>query len=256
MPTKMHELLAVFDDQKGQATKTRTDLMATFNNKPHLFGKKVVTFRSNQEGVAPVTESQLDINTTLSKELEWASGFLTKAIDTGYQVDLGNLEAKADLVIEDGKMPIVIAKDVPATSLLQLEKHLAAVRDLVLTIPTLDPAKGFSLDTSTGKGIYKAREVVKEKTRKDKKVLKLAAATDKHPEQVQVYDADIPVGTILEQEWSALTTPAIKSEMLARCDTLIQAVKKARSRANSIDLDVTGKRIGKQLLEYVFQPLA
>lgn len=254
---KMHELLAVFDDLKGQATKTRTDLQATFNSKPHLFRKKIVTFRSNQPGVEPVTESQSDIQSTLSKELTWVSNFLTKAIDASYQIDLGNTQAKADLVVEssDGTVALTV-KDVPATSLLQLEKYLLQVRELAAAIPTLDPAQGFEPDKASGAGIFKAREVVKDRTKKDKKVLQLAKATDKHPEQVQVIDVDVPVGTILEQEWSALTTPATKSEILSRVDTLIQAVKKARSRANSMELDVTGNKIGKQLLDFVFKPLA
>lgn len=254
---KMHELLATFEDQKGQATKTRTDLIGTFNNKPVLFRRKVVTFRSNHEGIQPVTEAQSDIQTTLQKEISWVSTFLAKSMDVGYQIDLGNTLAKADLVVEDeaGKNLLTV-KDVPATSLLQLEKHLIQVRDLALAIPTLDPAQGFVKDDATGKGVWKAREVVKDRTKKDKKVLVCAPATDKHPAQVQVYDVDVVIGTTLEQEWSSLTTPALKSEILSRCDTLIQAVKKARSRANSIELDVTANKIGKSLLDFIFQPLA
>lgn len=265
---KMHELLAVFDDQKGQATKTRSDLISTFSTKSHLFRKKVVIFRPAQEGVAPVTEAQSDIQSTLSKELDWVSNFLAKSIDCGYQIDLGNTLAKADLIVEDqglvhstepGKVEKTAAlyiKDVPATFLLQLEKHLLAVKELAVAIPTLDPAQGFALDEKSGKGIWKAREVIKERTKKTKKVLVLAPPTDKHPAQVQPYDEDVPVGTVMEQEWSALTTPAIKSAVLANIDTLLQSVKKARSRANAIDLDPAGAKIGRQLLDYIFKPLA
>lgn len=250
--SKMHELLAVSDDLKGQAAKTRADLTATFLNKSHLFRKKIVTFRPLEAGKEPITESQSDIQTTLAKEVAWVSNFMAKAIDSGYQIDLGNTTAKADLVVDDS----LTIKDVPATFLLQLEKHLVQVRDLAQALPTLDPAQGFEQDTAFGKGIWKAREVVKERTKKVKRVLTLAPATDKHPAQVQVYDADEPTGTLLEQEWSALTTPATKSEILTRCDTLIQAVKKARSRANQLELDVTGNQIGKKLLDYIFKPIA
>lgn len=250
---KMHELLAVSDDLKGQSTKTRTDLQSTFTNKPHLFRKKVITFQSSEEGKPSKTESQSDIQTTLKKELDWVAGFMTKAIDSGYQIDKGNTVAKADIIVEG--TPINI-KDVPATFLLQLEKHLLQVRELASTIPTLDPAQGFEESKVDGKGYWKAREVEKERTKKDKKVLTLAPATDKHPAQVQVYDADVVIGTLREQEWSTLTTPAIKSEILARVDNLIQAVKKARSRANSMELDITGIKVGKLLLDYVLSPLA
>lgn len=254
--SKMHELLAVFDDQKNQANKVRTELTGTFTAKSHLFRKKITTFQPIAENSQPVTEAQSDINTTLSKELEWVSAFLTKAIDSGYQIDMGNTQVKADLIItdKDGKEQ-VLATGVPATFLLQLEKHLVNVRDMAATIPTLDPAQGFELDKAAGKGIYRAREVKKTRTKKDKKVLTLYPATDKHPAQVQAFDEDVVTGNILEQEWSALTTPSIKSEILARCDMMIQAVKKARSRANSTDLDVSAHKIGEKLLKYVFAPL-
>jgi hypothetical protein len=253
---KMHEIIAVSDDLKGQATKTRTDLISTFTSKPHHFGKKIVTFRPDAEGLSPTTEEQSEIQTTLIKEIAWVSGFLTKAIDNGYQVDLGNLQAKADLVVEgqDGK-PIVFAKDVPATFLMQLGRHLQAVRDLANTIPTLDPVKGFTRDDKQEKGIYVAREVIKPRTKKVKKVLVLTPSTDKHPAQVQSYDDDEKIGTTLTQEWSSLATPGVKSQILARADSLIQATKKALSRANSLELDVTAQKVGKQLLDYVFAPL-
>lgn len=247
----MHELLAVNDDLKGQATKTRGDLISTFNTKRHLFEKKIVTFKPVADGAQAQTEAQSDIQTTLKKEIEWVNNFVTKAIDVGFQIDLGNTQAKADLPFGVG-----IIKDVPATFLLQLEKHLTQVRELVLAMPTLDPAKGFTPDKDAGSGVYKAREVNKERTKKEKKVLTLVAPTDKHPGQAQVYDADVKTGDIQEQEWSALTTPAKKSEVLARVDELIQSVKKARSRANAHEVDVATAHVGKQLLDYVFQPLS
>lgn len=253
---KMHELLAVSDDQKNQANKSRTDLISTFTSKPLLFKKKISTFQSNAEGAKPLTEEQSDIQTTLEKELKWVGGFISKAIDSSYQIDIGNTQAKADLVVEGPKGPHTLATGVPATSLLQLEKQMLAVRELLSAMPTLDPAQGFSKDDTSEKGIWKARDVVKNRTRKEKKVLEIVKATDKHPAQAQVYDADVNIGTVLEQEWSSLTTPAIRAAMLSKVDELVQAIKKARSRANSIDLDTTGHKIGKSLLDYVLEPLS
>lgn len=247
----MHELLSVYDDQKGQATKTRTELAATFTNKPHLFRKKVQTFRPLAENAKDVVEIQADIQSSLSTEITWVGEFLARAMDSGYQIDLGNTHAKADLIV-DG---VALATNIPATFLLQLEKHLVNVRDLAITMPTLDPAQGFTLDSSAGKGIWKAREVIKNRTQKQKKVLQLSPSTDKHPAQVQAYEEDVVIGNILEQEWSALTTPAIKSQVIANCDKLIQATKQARSRANSVELTVEKQNIGKSLLDFIFKPL-
>lgn len=250
--SKLHELLAVNTNLENQGNKTRAELMTTFDKKRHHFGEKLVTFKSNAEGATPVTEEQSDIQTTVHKELEWISGILTKTIDVGHQIDVANTQAKADIVTEDGT---AIAKDVPATSLLQLEKQIQKVHELLVTIPTLDPAKGFAQDTSREKGIYKAREVTKNRTRKEQRPLVLYPATDKHPAQTQLVTEDVPVGTILEQEWSALLTPATKGDLLERTEILLRAVKKARARANELDIDVTTQRIGKTIFDYLFAPL-
>lgn len=250
---KLHELLAVGTNLDNQTSKTRADLKNTFDKKRHLFEQKLVTFKSNEEGVAAVTESQSDIQSTVSKELEWITGIIARSIDVGHQVDVANTQAKADIVTENDE---VIAKDVPATSLLQLEKELKEFHALLNTIPTLDPAKGFSQDEAREKGIFKARDVNKVRTKKSAKPIVLFPATKEHPAQTQMIAEDIPTGTIVEQEWSALLTPSMKGDLIDRVEVLTRAVKKARARANELEIDVAGHKIGKKLLDYILQPLS
>lgn len=250
---KLHELLAVEGNLENQANKCRTELAGTFDKKKHHFGEKRITFTANTEGAQPVTEEQSDIQTTVQKEIAWIVGIVAKSIDASHHIDIANTQAVADVVTEDGA---TVLKGVPATSLLQLEKRLKEIHELIVAVPTLDPAKGFQPDPQREKGIFKAREVSKNRTKKHQRPLELSPATDKHPAQVQLITEDIPVGTILEQEWSSLITPAMKSDILDRCDILLRAVKRARARANELDLDVAGNKIGKTLLDFVFQPLA
>lgn len=47
---KLHELLAVEGQLKGQAQATRTELRGSFEKKRHLFEEKVLTYVSNEEG--------------------------------------------------------------------------------------------------------------------------------------------------------------------------------------------------------------
>lgn len=247
---KLHELLAVEGNLKAQAEAARKDLLNTFEKKRHLFRESRKTFHSSEENAAPdVVEDQLDLNTTVPREIEWITGFIQKAIDAGYQVCEGNMGARADIVLDDNT---AIAKSVPATALMELGHRLKDLQDFVAGIPTLDPAKGFTLDPARGTGIYKAREERKTRTRKIKRGLELAKATDKHPAQVTLIEEDIPIGTIIEQEWSGLVTPARKADLLERVEELIRAVKKARSRANEIELEVQSHKIGSVLLKYVF----
>jgi hypothetical protein len=250
---KVHELLAVQGNLNGQATKTRTGLIETLQKKRHLFEKKLKTFTpKTEEGGAATVEEQQDIQTTVVAEIEWLQKHLVKMLNVGYQVDLANREAKADIVTEDGQ---TLARDVPATTLLWLEKRVTEIKELIDAIPSLDPAKGFQPDHDAGKGIYKAREVTKTRSRKMKKVYVKFPATKEHPAQTELVDEDVPVGTTAEQEWSALITPALKADLLNNADMLYRAVTKARSKANEHEITVEGKEIGAELLDYVFKPL-
>ena len=245
--SKLHEILAVESNLENQANKCRTDLLNTFEKRRVLFEEKKIVFTPSTEGEQETVESQLDIQSNIPKEITWISQHIAKALDASYQVAEANTRARADVELEDGA---VVLRNVPATSLLELEKKLAEVHALVAAIPTLDPTKGFVKDESRS-NIYKAREVVKVRTRKGKRVIVLYNATTEHPAQTQLIDEDLPVGKLREQEWSGLITPAAKSEMLDRAEILIRAVRKARSRANDIEVDSTQK-IGNTLLKYVF----
>lgn len=245
----LHELLAIESSVKNQADKCREETKDGFEKKRHLYHAKLVTFRSNDEGVADKTEEQLDLQSTIPEQVDWLREFLENAMDTAYRVAEANTLARGDVTIEGGD---TLLEKVPATALLDLEKRVKEIHDFVAAIPTLDPAKGFQPDPERGKGVYKAR--LEEKTRKKKiqRPLELAAATDKHPAQVQLVSEDVPVGTILTQEWSGLITPAMKATLLARTDTLARAVKQARSRANAQEVP-EGKKVGKVLLDFIFQ---
>ncbi len=246
---KLHELLAVEGNHETQANKCRGELAETFQKKRHHFEEKKVTFISNAEGAQATVESQSDIQTSVKKELDWISSFITKSLDASFQVAAANTHAKADIILEDDT---VLATDVPATSLLELEKRVTEVMQLIAVIPTLDPAKGFSPDSQRGDGIYQARQVNKKRTAKTSKVITLAEPTKEHPAQVQLVQVDVDVGTIQEQEWSSLISPAQKADLLSRCEILGRAVRRARSRANEATVDTT-KKIGAKLLDYVFK---
>ena len=251
--TKLHALLAVYENLKGQATKVRGELAGTFKGKRSLFEGRRKTFTSNEEAnTVPVTEDQQEIQSTVKKEIEWIQPYLARFYDAAYQIDVANTEAKADIETEDG---VVLIAGVPTTTLLQLEKRVQELREFIEAIPTLNAEKSFQPDPEKGDGYYKAREIVKTRTKKTKKALVLYPHSDKHPAQTQLIDEDVPIGTILEQEWSALLTPALKAGLLDRAEILYRAVTRARSKANEQEIDVRDKKIGKTLLDFVFEPL-
>lgn len=245
---KLHELLAAAKSITGQATHKRTELMATFDKRVHLFSKKLVTFKPVTEGIPDEIREQRDIQTSVKAELAWISKAIVKAIDAGFSIDVANTEATADIVLESGS---TLATGIPATALLQLEHRIKELAELLKTVPTLDPAKGFKLDPDTGDGVYKAIEVNKVSTKKVEEFITVAAATKEHPAQVTKVTNDVKVGTILEQEWSSLITPSDKADLLDRCEDLLRAVVAARSRANDANVDQKVTKIGDMLLGYV-----
>ncbi len=233
---KLHALLAIEGQLKGQAAKTRTDLKATLEKKRHLFEQKRVTFQPHEEGAAAVTETQSDIQSTIPQELAWIAGIWGKALDVSYQVAELNTQARADVVLDDGR---ILLKNVPATALLELEKRAGEIQDLIVAIPTLDPAKAFQPDEHAGKHVFVAREVKKQRTKKMQRPIVLYEATKEHPAQVQLLSEDVPIGWVTEQEWSGLISTTRKGELLERAEELRRAIRTARTRANDRALEPT-----------------
>jgi hypothetical protein len=60
----------------------------------------------------------------------------------------------------------------------------------------------------------------------------------------------------MSRSTSSLTTPAIKADMLDRADILLRATSQARSRANDHSVETKEVKIGNDLLNFVFKPLA
>lgn len=245
---KLHELLAVEGQLKGQAQATRTELAATFEKKRHLFEEKVTVFQPVEESAEAKREQQSDIQTSVRKELDWIKDIWAKALDVSLQVQEGCTAARADVVLDNG---MIVMRNAPVLALLELEKRAGEFQELVSAVPTLDPAKGFSLDAQRGSGIYKAREVSKTRTRKAQRPLVLYPATPEHPAQTQLITEDVAVGTVVEQEWSSLITPTEKADMITRAEELRRAIKKARMRANDATA-ADSLKFGADLLGYVF----
>jgi hypothetical protein len=78
----------------------------------------------------------------------------------------------------------------------------------------------------------------------------LYEATDKHPAQIEKWEEQVAVGKYVTNVQCGMLSPADKSTLLGRCDRLIQAVKKARMKANMVD--VVDQSIGKEIFSFVF----
>lgn len=158
--------------------------------------------------------------------------------------DAGNRLTSADIVLDDGTE---IAKDVPAPTLLFLEKQLLDLYTFCEKLPTLDPAETWSLDQA--KGYYTTPAVQTVKTKKVKKAIVLYPATDKHPAQTQLIDEDVIVGHWTTIKHSGAIPDEQRRGLVRRVAVLQKAVKEARERANLHEVEE--RRIGDKLFGYI-----
>lgn len=243
---KLHEILAVEGDLDATAKKVVEEATVTFVKKPDHFLEAHRTLSMFDEGRSQEnTEESKALVTTVADKLSYVKGHVAKYLDTFAQKEATNQTAVADLTFEGA-----VFNKVPATCLLGLESKLKALRSMYEAIPTLQPGIDWALDPERGNNIYKAVELeTRMKTEKQIQHKILVDPTDHHPAQVEKWTADVSVGKFTDRKWSGMMSPAEKSDLLGRLDTVIRAVKKARQRANTAE--VVPVTIGKALLDYI-----
>lgn len=246
---KLHEVVAVADDNRGLFDKLLVEIRSTFTDRlAHFTG-----FRKSYQSIIDDDyerdpEVKVMTETVLGK-LNYYEDKLISIFDTQFQREKTNCIAKADIIVifPDGKEETV-AMEVPVTYLIQLEKQLSTLRNKVYNvIPTLDPSKGW--EWSLNDGYYIHKEPKKRVTRKEQIVKVKFEPTKEHPGQSELVPIDITTGYYNELDQSGMTTPAKKSELLNRIDLLLHAVKKARTRAN--EETVVTDKIAQKLFNFI-----
>jgi len=244
---KLHELLAVEGDLKGTYEKILKETKVNFTKHSDRYFGQHQRIENRDENAPKEADTHKEIDDTVLSKLDYTADHIVNYLDVVLQKEATNQIAKADLIV-DG---ITIGIDLPATFLLGLENKLKKIRaDIYETIPTLQPGIKWEVDSSMGENIWK-RKYPDEKWR-TKKVMKnhvKAEATDKHPAQVEVYTEDEKIAKIITDSWCGMISPAQKSSLLSRINKLIQATKKARQKANSVDLvNIT---VGSEIFNYI-----
>lgn len=252
LKTALHEILAVDKDSRDVVKKIIDEGSATFKTRTDHFDGHYRTYEPNSpEDMERFPEETKEIVETIRGKLDYIEDTVVKHIDILLQKEEANQRAVADITIRrDDGSTLTIAKDVPASMLLQLETLLGRMRnDIYRVIPTLKPGPNWQLDEAKGKGIYRHDEGKRPRTRKTYKSHVLHEGNDKHPPQAQLVTVEEPVGMWNQQNFSARVTPAWKSDQLARVETLLRAVKTARARAN--ETKVKEIRIGREIMRFV-----
>ncbi len=252
MATKLHEILAVEGTTEGYFKESITEMTNLFKNKVSHFGgfnKELTLFGDETpEKIAKETSESENqaLTTTVSTELDYLADVVSKYVDVIAQKDDANQRAVADIII-DG---IVIATNVPATTLLSLENKLKQLRPVYDQIPTLQPGTSWQLDATLGDGVFvDTNKQVRTKTKKGFDFKVLTPATDKFNAQIEKWETVEDIGYTTLTRWTSMISVADKSAILKRFDELTKAVKQARQRANEVE--VKDVRVGQALFNYL-----
>lgn len=249
---KLHEVLAVEQGLQTTAKKTNEETIRTFGKKDEHFVesvRRVEYFDTNEAEKLNTTDTKAMVTTVFDKLL-YNAGPNARAMDALLQKEATNQQASADIEVDDK----VLVAGVPATVLLSLETKLQELRAVYEAVPTLAPGAVWEADRDAraNGGVFKARDAdVTFRTKKTIKPVVLHEATKEHPAQVQAIPEDVPVARISVTHKSGMVTSAQKSELLARIDRLLRAVKRARQRANAAE--VVKRHMGKALMDFIHE---
>lgn len=241
---KLNQIVAIATGQKTRSQDALTKLYHILQ-KPALFAGQHRTYEPlNEEGQRFQPES-VQIQVRAPQVLADIEMALTPLYDVTAQQDFSNCVARADVKV-DGK---AIIADAPIPYLLFLEKRLVDLRTALKAIPTLDPS--VSWRWSEDQNLFVSDPQTTYRTEKEPTVVTLAAPTDKHPAQTQLLMLDKNVGTWTTFRYSGAAKASDVDAMVARVDRLIEAVKFAREKANSIDaVDV---KVAGPIFDYVLR---
>ena len=244
---KLHELLAVEADLRTDKDREKDTAIGGFVNNPSSFLgaiKNLTMFDDNRSGEEQ--EVRVAVAETVSERIAKATKAFARYWDLRLQKESANQVATADVII-NGKS---IFQDIPVTFLLNMEEELRQLKKVYVAMPTLKPGVEWEPDIIKGRGIYKSKHpTVTSKTEKTIQHKVIVQATEHFPAQYEKWSEDRPIGKYVTENWSGMISDVDKAMLISRVDTMLNAFKQARQRANGTETDTVA--IGKYIFAYI-----
>ena len=241
---RLNQIIAIANTKK---TKVATALSAINSvlSRADLFSGLDRKYQSlDDEGEKLPPETKI-IQKTASEVIAAAKSELTELLDVIATQEFANCDAKADIVV-DG---VTVARQVPVSYMLFLEKQVDVIKGIVQKIPVLTQDVKWNRSVSDN-SIFVTDPVTTNRTKKVPKSFTKSPATEYHPAQVEMFTEDVIVGTWSKIDTSSAIPASERDAMLKKIESLREAVKMAREEANSIT--VSDQKIGKSVLDFVF----
>lgn len=240
---KLNQIIALLPTKKSLAKDSLTEVYQQLQKPDSLAGIARNYKPKDELGEMQPPESKL-VQLRVREAIQQCFKSVADMMDLVATQDWANCQAKADLVVNNQ----TIAKDVPVTHLLFLEKQLVDLHTLVEKLPALDPSERWNYDPS--QDCYASEPYQTLRTKKVPKTHIKYEATKEHPAQVEMYMEDVTIGTWTTVKYSGAIPAAEKNAMLDRVRSLQDAVKLARETANNYEVE--SKKIGESILKFVF----
>lgn len=247
MTTSTKTLNQVVSAEKQIKSRIYSEITALDKSlqKPDLLNGFIRKYAAKDETGETFPDETKKVQVSAKESLATVQSLMSELFDMEATKDASNGKARADIVLGDK----TIVSNVPATTLLFLEKQLNDLHTLVSRTPVLDTAEAWTFDANTQ--IFKSETVSTNRTKKNQKALVLYHATTEHPAQATVITEDEIAGTWSLTKHSSALRVDEKSQLLDRINQMSVAVKYAREKANSVAAEEL--RIGKAVLGFVFQ---
>ncbi len=240
--TKLAQVLAIEKQVKTNSGQNLTNVYQALQKESLLNGITRTYRPSNDDGEKFPSEKQ-EVQLRVGKALDFIAVNLTPLYDVVAQKDAGNLAARADVVV-DGK---TLLSNVPAVTLLYLEKQLVDIHTIVVKLPELPQTESWEYSENFDCYITKPTETAK--TKKIAKPFVKAEATKEHPAQVDVVHDDVLQGYWSTVKFSGAIPADRKRTLRERVEKLLIAVKFARQLANQAEAPKVS--VGAELFNYL-----
>ena len=240
---QLHQLLTRIESSKQTVNAVIKETAKVFKDGSLFRGMRKKYIPLEEEGLTYPNEEKI-LSYSVAEKLEYVKMSIANFIDDELSKEETNKNTKASLVIEGREIA-----SLSAPALMNLENKLNSLKDMLLVIPTGDNNSTWNYDET--ENCYKSTPTSRFKTEKRQKPIELAPATDKHPAQVQLTTFDVRVGEWIDIYLSGEISSSQKQEVLHRFETMLTAIREARSIANQAKVEEV--KVANDILSYIFK---
>jgi len=248
-PKLLVEIISLSQRASTTLAQLFNEAIGTFTKKAEHFSGQLRNYETEGEDDIQYDSEDTLVVTNTEDKLNYVLKAFTEAVDLNLTKENTNAEAVGTIEV-DGN---VWKENIPVNAILTAETHVKRLRDLILSVPTLEPKEKWIKTKDNKPALYISDKKSRIKTKKVETFQTVAEATDKHPAQVEKVFNDVIAGRWETILLSGKIRPSTKSQMLKKVDNLSGVFQNAREAANNAT--VKDLKMGKMICDYVMEPL-